>query len=125
MFKKSRLARWTRKQGLVDYRISMRYAMRFAVRLLRYRGRTLPWREVVNRPALVGDLRIEETRDDELHRYVRTATLWRELEILHRDDRPTLLDVRIVAMSPHAFTLAGSERIDGAEYAQSWLVQAV
>ena len=98
--------------------------MRFALRLLRCRGRPLPWREVVNRPAFVGDLRIEEIRDDELRRYVRTATLFRDLEIVHRDDRPTLLDVRIVAMSPQAFTLAGIERIGGAEYAQSWLVQA-
>jgi len=47
--------------------------MRFAVRLLRYRGRILPWREVINRPTLVGDLRIEEVRDEELRRYLRTA----------------------------------------------------
>jgi hypothetical protein len=97
--------------------------MHFPVRLLRFHGRALPWREVVNRPALVGDLRVEEVRDDELHRYVRTATLWRDLEILHRGDRPTLYDVRIVAMSQQAFTLAGFERIDAVEYAQSWLVQ--
>ena len=45
--------------------------MRFAVRPLRYRGRILPWREVINRPALVGDLRIEECRDeDHPHRCV-------------------------------------------------------
>jgi len=65
-------------------------------------GRALPWREVVNRPALVGDLRIEELREDELHRYVRTATLWRDMEILHRAERPTLYDVRIIAMTPQA-----------------------
>jgi hypothetical protein len=29
--------------------------------------------------------------------------------------------VRIVAMSPQAFTLAGFERIDSVDYAQSWL----
>jgi hypothetical protein len=57
--------------------------MRFAVRLLRFHGRALPWREVVNRPALVGDLRIEELRNDELRRYGRTATLWRDMKILH------------------------------------------
>jgi hypothetical protein len=96
--------------------------MRFAVRLLRCRGRLLSWREVVNQPALVGDLRVEELRDRELHRYVRTAQLFRELEVLYRD-RPTLYDVHIVAMSPQAFTLAGFENVDGAQYAQSWLVQ--
>ena len=35
---------------------------------------------------------------------------------------PELLDVRIVSMSPQAFTLSGFERIDGIEFAQSWLV---
>jgi hypothetical protein len=44
------------------------------------------------------------------------------LEVLYRD-RPTLYDVHIVAMSPQAFTLAGFENVDGAQYAQSWLVQ--
>jgi hypothetical protein len=27
-----------------------------------------------------------------------------------------------MAMSPQAFTLAGFERVDGADFAQSWLV---
>ena len=97
-------------------------AMRFAVRFLRYRGRIVPYREVVNRPALVGELRIEECHDDELHRYVRTATLHYQSTSTYRADAPRLYDVRLMAMSPQAFTLAGLERIDGAEYAQSWLV---
>jgi len=33
---------------------------------------------------------------------VRTATLWRDMEILHRAERPTLYDVRIIAMTPQA-----------------------
>jgi hypothetical protein len=37
--------------------------VRFQVRFLRYRGRILPWREIANRPALVGDLRIEDWLD--------------------------------------------------------------
>lgn len=98
--------------------------MHFAVHLLRRRGRLLPWREVVNQPALTGDLRIEEIRDGSLHRYIRTARLFRDMELLHRDDRPTLYDVHIVAMSPQAFTLAGFERVEDAEFAQSWLCSA-
>ena len=97
-------------------------AMRFAVRFLRYRGRIVPYREVVNKPALFGELRIEECHDDELHRYVRTATLHRESASTYRADVPRLYDVRLMAMSPQAFTLTGLERIDGVEYAQSWLV---
>ena len=95
--------------------------MRFAVRFLRYRGRIVPYREVVNRPTLVGELRIEECHDHELHRYVRTATLHHELASTYRADMLRLYDVRLMAMSPQAFTLTGLERIDGAEYAQSWL----
>jgi hypothetical protein len=99
-----------------------RQAMRFSVRFLRHRGRILPYREVVNRPALLGELRIEECRDEGLHRYVRTATLHAEAASAHDATVPRLYDVRLVAMSPLAFTLAGLERIDGAEYSQSRLV---
>ena len=96
--------------------------MRFSVRFLRHRGRLIPWRTVANQPAKVGDLRVEETRDDELHRYVRTAKLFSDEVIVYSTALPELHDVRLVAMSPRAFTLAGFERIDGVEYAQSWLV---
>jgi hypothetical protein len=96
--------------------------MRFIVRLLRYRGRILPWQEVLRRPALAGDLRIEECRDEELKRSLRTALLWDEHSVLPAAERPRLLDVHIIGMSPQAFTLSGFERVDGAEYMQSWIV---
>ena len=110
-------------QVLYDTVYSCGIAVRFSIRLLRYRGRILPWREVINRPVLVGDLRIEECRDDELHRYVKTASLWDERSVLHAADRPQLFDVRIIGMSPQAFTLTGFERLNGVEYAQSWIVR--
>ena len=97
--------------------------MRFAVRPLRYKGRILPWREVANRPALVGDLRIEECRDEELKRHLRTALLCDDRSVLPSERRPRLLDVRIIGMSPQAFTLTGFERVDGVEYMQSWIVE--
>jgi hypothetical protein len=77
---------------------------------------------VVNQPAKVGELRIAECRDEELHRYVRAAKLFAEDSTRYSVTLPELLDVRLISMSPQAFTLAGFERIDGAEYAQSWLV---
>ena len=98
--------------------------MRFVVRLLRHRGRILPWREVANWVPKRGDLRIEECRDEELRRYVRTARLFDEANVRPSNVLPELLDVRIMAMSPQAFTLTGFERVDGIEYAQSWLVSA-
>lgn len=99
--------------------------IRFAVHPLRVRGRVTPWREVVNQPACVGELRIEEALDEEYRRYIRAATLTPTNSVgVARPILPALLDVRIVAMSPIAFTLAGFERIEGVEYAQSWLVGA-
>jgi hypothetical protein len=44
--------------------------------------------------------------------------------ILYSAELPELRDVRTISMSPQAFTLAGFERVDGAEYAQWWLVQS-
>src|SRR6476661_9998690 len=97
--------------------------MRFAVRFLRYRGRVVPWRDVINRAPRVGDIRIEETRDDDLRRYVRSAKLYPdEMAVVHAAALPELYDVRVVAMSQQAFTLSGLERIEGADYAQSWLI---
>ena len=96
--------------------------MRLAIRFLRHRGRVIPWRLVANQPAKVGDLRIEESRDDELRRYVQSAKLFPDDAVRYSAQLPELLDVRIVSMSQQAFTLAGFERIEGVEYAQSWLV---
>jgi hypothetical protein len=95
----------------------------FAIRLLRFKGRILPWREIDNRSPIVGDLRIEECRDDELHRYVKIATLHEPLLVI-AINAPRLYDVRIIGMSPQAFTLTGFERIDGQEFAQSWIVRS-
>ena len=41
----------------------------------------------------------------------------------HARQPPTLMDVRLIGMSPTAFSLTGFERVEGVEYAQSWLVQ--
>ena len=100
--------------------------MRFAVRFLRHRGRVIPWRSIANQPAKVGDLRIEECRDEELRRYARTAKLLpADAPAIYAPLLPEQLDVRIVSMSPQAFTLSGFERIEDVEYAQSWLIRAL
>lgn len=96
--------------------------MRFVIRFLRYRGRVLPWRDAINQTPKCGDLRIEECLDENLRRYLRTARLFNEANVLPSQALPELLDVRLLAMSPQAFTLTGFERADGVEYAQSWLV---
>ena len=60
--------------------------------------------------------------DGQLHRYLRTARLFDDANILYSNPLPELLDVRLMAMSPQAFTLTGFERADGVEDAKSWLV---
>lgn len=97
--------------------------MLFAIRFLRYRGRVPPWREVANRPSLYGELRVEQCYDEELRRHVRIARLLDPATPGYAKQPPTLYDVRLIGMSPSAFSLAGFERFDGVEYAQSWLVQ--
>ncbi|MBK6335559.1 MAG: hypothetical protein IPF60_07225 [Betaproteobacteria bacterium] len=58
-------------------------------------------------------------------RHVRIARLVSLIRIVGPEDLPTLYDPMLIAMSPQAFTLAGFERIEGTDYAQSWLVTAI
>lgn len=96
--------------------------MRFAVLRLRYRGRPLPKREWQARPPAVGDLRVEQLYDEDLLRHLRLARLVDLARAAGPDALPALYDPVLIAMSPQAFTLAGYERIEGADYVQSWLV---
>jgi hypothetical protein len=57
-----------------------------------------------------------------LRRHVRIARLLDPLRPRDPDELPTLYDPVLLAMSPQAFSLTGFERIDGVDYAQSWLV---
>jgi hypothetical protein len=87
------------------------------------RGGPVDRYELANRAALVGDLRIEEVRDDKLRRYVRMARLVNVLRPREREALATLYDPKLIAMSPLAFTLSGFERIGEQDLAQSWLVR--
>lgn len=98
--------------------------MRFAVRLLRRRGRLLSRSDVANQPPVVGDLRVEEMMDAVYGRYVRMACLRSEQHAVGRSLVPDLYDVHLIGMSQIAFSLSGIERVDSAEFAQSWVVTA-
>jgi len=58
-------------------------------------------------------------------RYVRAARLFDGERAIYSDKLPELLDARLMAMSPQAFTLAGFERVARVDYAQSCLVSEV
>ena len=53
---------------------------------------------------------------------MRAARLFNTESAIYSSALPELLDVRITAMSPQAFTLTGFERVAGVDNAQSWLV---
>ena len=96
--------------------------MRFAVLRLRHRGRPLPRREWQARAPAIADLRVEQLYDEDLLRHLRLARLVDLARSSGPDALPALFEPVLIAMSPQAFTLAGYERIEGADYAQSWLV---
>ena len=97
----------------------------FSVLRLRYKGRPLPQREWTNQEPMLGDLRVEQLYDGTLRRHLRIARVLDPLRPKGPDMLPTLVDPVLLAMSPLAFTLTGFERIDGVDYAQSWLVMPV
>jgi hypothetical protein len=99
--------------------------MRFRILRLRFLGRPLPQREWRNRMPVIGDLRVEQLYDEELLRHVRLARVVSLVRVTGPEELPALYDPVLIAMSPQAFTLAGFERIEGADYAQSWLVRAL
>ena len=96
--------------------------MRFCVRRLRFRGRPLPKHEWQQHAPALGDLRVEQLYDERLLRHLRIARLVNPQRVTGPDALPTLYDPVLIAMSPQAFTLTGFERIEGVDYAQSWLV---
>ena len=78
---------------------------------------------MVNRPVLTGDLRVEQRYDDDLRRHLPNARLLDPATPGHAKMPPSLYDVQLIGMSPSAFSLTGFERLEGVDYAQSWLVQ--
>ena len=74
---------------------------------MRSPSRPLPRATLANRAPWIGDVRVEEIRDEALLRYVRVARVLvldrpRQVEVLGE-----LFEPQIIAMSPQAFTLSG------------------
>jgi hypothetical protein len=82
--------------------------MRFKVYLLRYRGRRLPWREVVNGPKYVGDLISEQITVGE-ERY-NVITL-RAGDPVASSPAPTLYEPALLGFFTLAFRLRGFESV--------------
>lgn len=84
--------------------------MRFKVYRLRRRGRRLPWREVINGPAFVGEL-ISHAVEAGGERY-NMLTL-RPLDPMAPPLIPDLYEPVLLRFAPLAFRLRGYERVEG------------
>lgn len=97
--------------------------MQVHVRPLRVRGRNLNRDELMHVPPHTGVLKVAEGRDHELGRPVVRARLIDQVSGTEADVLPQLCDARLLWAEGGKFRLAGFERIDAADYAQTWSVE--
>jgi hypothetical protein len=83
--------------------------MRFKVYLLRYRGRRLAWRDVLNGPKYVGDLVSHDVTVNEERFNVLTL---HDADPVARSPIPDLYQPVLLGFSPLAFRLRGFERVE-------------
>jgi len=99
--------------------------MRVKVRQLRQRGRLLRGIERNDEPAFTGDLAVAEARDIELGRPVLRARLLDISSGTNADVLPYLNDARLLSADGNKLRITGLERIDEADYSQTWTVELV
>lgn len=97
--------------------------MRVKVKLLQHKGRALKRPELLDVPPFEGVLKVNEARDYDLSRAVVRARLIQATSGLQTDILPELSDVRLVWAEDNKLRLTGFEEVDGAAYAQTWVVE--
>ncbi|MDP2325373.1 MAG: hypothetical protein Q8N51_15280 [Gammaproteobacteria bacterium] len=97
--------------------------MKVKVKTMRKGGRSLHRGELNELPAFVGELRIAEERDPALRRQVLRARLLDISRGTEHDLLPSMTDARLIYVGAREFTLIGTERVDLAEYGQTWAVE--
>jgi hypothetical protein len=97
--------------------------MRVHVRPLRLRGRNLNRDELKDFPPYMGVLKVAETRDHELGRPVVRARLIDPVAGTEADVLPELCDARLLWAEGTSMRLTGFERIEAADYMQTWTVE--
>ncbi|RKJ94543.1 hypothetical protein [Alicycliphilus denitrificans] len=99
--------------------------MRVKVRPLQCKGRMLPRQLAKEQPPHIGALRVAEERDHELSRSVLRARLLDTQGGTEIDLLPDLSDARLLWANDNRLRFAGFERVDNANYAQTWEVEVV
>lgn len=97
--------------------------MKVKVKTMRKGGRSLHRGELKELPAFEGQLRVEEERDPALRRQVLRARLLDISRGTEHDLIPSLTDARLIYVAGDKLTLIGTERVDLAEYGQTWAVE--
>lgn len=97
--------------------------MRVKVKLMQHKGRALKRPELLDVPPFEGVLKVNEARDYDLSRAVVRARLIQATSGLQTDILPELSDVRLVWAEDNKLRLTGFEEVDGAAYAQTWVVE--
>ena len=93
--------------------------MRVRVSRMRERGVPRPRAEIGKGNDVIGDLLIEEARDEVLGRTLRIARV-APAQPMDKPPLSPIADVVILWMGPQGFVLTGFETIDAAQFAQSW-----
>ena len=97
--------------------------MRVKVRPMRHHGRNLPQREHLALPPVIGFLAVNEQRDIELGRNTVRARLVDDKT--GNDVLPELSSALLLWADKNRMRLTGLERIDKADYAQTWSIEVV
>lgn len=97
--------------------------MKVHVRPLRRQGRNLPSIELMALPPIVGTLAVNEQRDIELGRNTVRARLIDDKS--GNDILPELSGALLLWADKNRMRLTGLERVDKADYAQTWSIEVV
>ncbi|MGB4358938.1 MAG: hypothetical protein WBJ19_00805 [Rhodoferax sp.] len=97
--------------------------MKVHVRPMRRQGRNLPNVEMMALPPIVGILTVNEQRDIELGRNTVRARLLDDKS--GNDVLPELTSALLLWANKNRMRLTGLERVDKADYAQTWSIELV
>ena len=97
--------------------------MRVHVRTMRRNGRNLPSKELMSQPPIAGFLEVNEQRDIELGRNTVRARLIDDKS--GNDVLPELSSALLIWAAKNSMRVAGLERVDSADYAQTWSIEVV
>ncbi len=99
--------------------------MRFQVITMRSKGRNMHREAQLKVPKFTGDLSVDRQQDPELSRPLLRARLTDVAGGVETDVLPVLDDAQLIWAGNRKMRITGFERVDGADYAQTWAMELV